>query len=225
MAEHKSCAAAACAKSTTTFHCRRAWLRRVRAGAAALAAAVLLAGAPGGSALAQGYPDRPIRFILPFAPGGGTDIVGRIIAQRLSEQLGQQVVPDNRPGAGSHLGIDLAAKAKPDGYTIVLVAPEITTGPSLYKKLNYDPAKDFAPISMVAQTSYVMTVGPALQVASLKEFVDYAKANPGKVNYGSPGNGSGPHIAVELLKSVTGDRHRARALQGRGSSDDGPAGR
>jgi tripartite-type tricarboxylate transporter receptor subunit TctC len=176
--------------------------RHARAIAAAFAAALLVA-APATRAQAPAYPDRPIRFILPFAPGGGTDIVGRIIAQKLSEQLGVAVVPENRPGAGSHLGIDLAAKSKPDGYTIVLVAPEFTTGPSLYRKLNYDPTKDFAPISMVAQIAYVMTVGPALPVATLKEFIDYAKANPGKVNYGSPGNGSGPHIAVELLKSIT----------------------
>ena len=110
----------------------RASLRWLRAGAAALAAAMLIVGAPG-RLHAQGYPDRPIRFILPFAPGGGTDIVGRIIAQRLSEQLGQQVAPNNRPGADSHLGIEMASKAKPDGYTIVLVAPDFTTGPSLYK--------------------------------------------------------------------------------------------
>jgi tripartite-type tricarboxylate transporter receptor subunit TctC len=181
--------------------CHRHLVRRVQAGLAAFAAA-LVAFAPAVHAQAPSYPDRPIRFILPFAPGGGTDIVGRIIAQKLSEQLGVPVVPENRPGAGSHVGIDIASKAKPDGYTIVLVAPEFTTGPSLYKKLNYDPTKDFAPISMVAQIAYVMTVGPALPVTTLKEFVDYAKANPGKVNYGSPGNGSGPHIAVELLKSV-----------------------
>jgi tripartite-type tricarboxylate transporter receptor subunit TctC len=155
-------------------------------------------------AQAPAYPDRPIRVLLPFPPGGGTDLVGRLVGQRLSEQLGQPLVIENRPGAGSHVGIELAAKSKPDGYTIVLVAPEFTTGPSLYKKLNYDPLKDFAPVSMVAQISYVLTVGPSLPVTSLREFIDYAKANPGKVNYGSPGNGSGPHIAVELLKSLTG---------------------
>ena len=168
------------------------------------AVAFIVAGALGAPVQAQTYPDRPIRFILPFPPGGGTDIVGRLVGQRLSEQLGQPLVVENRPGAGSHVGIEIAAKAKPDGYTIVLVAPEFTTGPSLYKKLNYDPIKDFTPISMVARISYVMTIGPTLPVNSLKEFIDYAKANPGKVNYGSPGNGSGPHIAVELLKSLTG---------------------
>ena len=170
----------------------------------ALAAAATLFAALAAPAAAQPYPDRPIRFILPFPPGGGTDIVGRLVGQRLSEQLGQPLVVENRPGAGSHVGIELASKAKPDGYTIVLVAPEFTTGPSLYKKLNYDPLKDFVPISTVAQISYVMLVGPSLPVSSLKEFIDYAKANPGKVNYGSPGNGSGPHIAVELLKSLVG---------------------
>ena len=165
--------------------------------AAAIAAAPLSAWAQ-----AAPYPDRPVKFILPFAPGGGTDIVGRIIAQKMSDQLGQPVVPENRPGAGSHVGIESAAKSKADGYTIVLVAPEITTGPTLYK-LNYDALKDFSGISMVAAIPYVMTVGPGLPVNSLKEFIEYAKANPGKVNYGSPGIGSGPHIAVELLKSLT----------------------
>jgi tripartite-type tricarboxylate transporter receptor subunit TctC len=121
----------------------------------------------------------------------------------LSEQLGQPVVPENRPGAGSHVGIEVASKAKPDGYTIVLVAPEFTTGPSLYKTLNYDGIKDFAPITLVAEIPSVLTVGPSLPVNSLKELIDYAKANPGKINYATPGNGSGPHIAVELLKSLT----------------------
>ena len=174
-----------------------------RALATALAGAIALFGALVAAVHAQAYPDRPIRFVLPFAPGGGTDIVGRIIGQKLSEQLGQPVVPDNRPGAGSHVGIEAASKAKPDGYTIVLVAPEFTTGPSLYKTLNYDGIKDFAPISLVAEIPYVLTVGPSLPVNSLKELIDYAKANPGKINYGTPGNGSGPHIAVELLKSLT----------------------
>jgi tripartite-type tricarboxylate transporter receptor subunit TctC len=168
-----------------------------------LVGAVALFVAVAGDVDAQAYPDRPIRFILPFAPGGGTDIVGRIIGQKLSEQLGQPVVPENRPGAGSHVGIEAASKAKPDGYTIVLVAPEFTTGPSLYKTLNYDGIKDFAPITLVAEIPYVLTVGPSLPVNSLKELIDYAKANPGKINYGTPGNGSGPHIAVELLKSLT----------------------
>ena len=181
----------------------RAATQWARARGMALAGAVVFFGALGGPVHAQSYPERSIRFVLPFAPGGGTDIVGRIIGQKLSELLGQPVVPDNRPGAGSHLGIDLASKAKSDGYTIVLVAPEFTTGPSLYKSLNYDGIKDFAPISMVAQIAYVMTVGPSLPVNSLKEFIDYAKANPSKINYGTPGNGSGPHIAVELLKSLT----------------------
>ena len=169
-----------------------------------LAAAFVLLGGLASPAAAQAYPDRPVRFILPFPPGGGTDIIGRLVGQRLSDQLGQPLVVENRPGAGSHVGIEMASKAKPDGYTIVLVAPEFTTGPSLYKKLNYDPLKDFVPISTVAQISYVLLVGPSLPVSTLKEFVDYAKANPGKVNYGSPGNGSGPHIAVELLKNLAG---------------------
>ena len=176
---------------------------RTAAIAAAMVCGMVFALLPADRAHAQTYPDHPIRFILPFSPGGGTDIVGRIIAQKLSEVLGQPVVPENRPGAGSHLGIGQAAQAKPDGYTIVLVAPEFVTGPSLYKKLNYDPIKDFVPISKVAQIDYVMVGGPALPVNDLKAFIAHAKANPGKLNYGSPGVGSGPHIAVELLEGLT----------------------
>jgi tripartite-type tricarboxylate transporter receptor subunit TctC len=184
-----------------SYDAERARRRRALALLAAISCAALLGTAAPVSA--QSYPAKPIRFILPFAPGGGTDIVGRIIAQKLSEQLGQPVVPENRPGAGSHVGIEIASKAPPDGYTIVIVAPELTTGPSLIKKLNYDPLKDFAPITKVAEIDYVMTVGPSLPMKDLKQFLDHARANPGKVNYGTPGLGSGPHIAVELLKSIT----------------------
>jgi tripartite-type tricarboxylate transporter receptor subunit TctC len=168
----------------------------------AVAGIAIAAALPLSAAHAQTYPDRPIQFILPFAPGGGTDILGRIVAQSLSPQLGQPVVPENRPGAGSHLGIALASKAKPDGYTMVITAPEFTTGPSLYKALDYKP-KDLVPVTMVAQIAYVLTLGPSMPANNLQELIAYAKANPGKINYATPGNGSGPHIAVELLKSLT----------------------
>lgn len=184
------------APTTAKSRGRVARLLRIVAGAA------LIAALPVSAVHAQAYPDRPIRFILPFAPGGGTDIIGRIVAQRLSDQLGQPVVPENRPGAGSHLGVEFASKAKPDGYTMVITSPEFTTGQSLYKKLDYK-VKDFAPVTLVAQIAYVLTIGPSLPVNNLQELIAYAKANPGKINYATPGNGSGPHIAVELLKSLT----------------------
>ena len=141
-------------------------------------------------------------MILPFQPGGTTDIIGRIIGQKYAERFGQPVVPENRPGAGSNLGIELAAKAKPDGYTMVLTSPALTVSPGLYKKLNYDPVKDLAPISMVVEGHYVLVIRPALPIKNLKELVAYAKANPGKLNYGSGGIGTAPHLAGELLKSL-----------------------
>ncbi|MBI4536584.1 MAG: tripartite tricarboxylate transporter substrate binding protein [candidate division NC10 bacterium] len=176
--------------------------QRALGAAGAILGVVLFVGAMVAPLHAQTYPTQSIRLIIPFAPGGGTDFLGRIIGAKLAERLGQPVVPENRPGGGSNVGIEFAAKARPDGYTIVIAAPEIATGPSLYRKLNYDPIKDFAPISLVAQNPLLLLVKPTLPVKSLKEFVGYAKANPGKVSYGSAGIGSGPHIAVELLKGL-----------------------
>jgi tripartite-type tricarboxylate transporter receptor subunit TctC len=170
--------------------------------ACAVAVAVCLAVAWSAPLSAQTYPNKPIRLILPFQPGGTTDIIGRIIGQKYAERFGQPVVPENRPGAGSNLGIELAAKAKPDGYTMVLTSPALTVSPGLYKKLNYDPVKDLAPISMVVEGHYVLVVSPALPIKNLKELVAYAKANPGKLNYGSGGIGTAPHLAGELLKSL-----------------------
>ena len=155
-----------------------------------------------GASMAQGYPTRPITMVVAYPPGGSTDILGRIIGQKLAERLGQPVVPENKPGAGSNIGIEFAAKARPDGYTIVLASPTLTIGPSLYKSLNYDPVKDFVPISLVAQYGYVVVVRPSLQVNSLKGFVEYARANPGNLNHGSSGIGSINQLAAELLKSL-----------------------
>ena len=129
--------------------------------ACAMAVAVLLTVAAAAPLSAQTYPSKPIRLILPFQPGGTTDIIGRIIGQKYAERFGQPVVPENRPGAGSNLGIELAAKAKPDGYTMVLTSPALTVSPGLYKKLNYDPVKDLAPISMVVEGHYVLVIRPA----------------------------------------------------------------
>jgi tripartite-type tricarboxylate transporter receptor subunit TctC len=159
-----------------------------------------------GAAHAQqaAYPGKSIRFILPFPPGGPTDLLGRIIAQKLAEQLGQPVVADNRGGAGGNLGVGLAAKSPPDGYTVVLSSPLIALGPSLYTKLDYDPAKDLAPISLVAVIQNIMLVHPTVPAKTLKEFIQLARARPGKLNFGSGGTGTTTHLASELLKGLAG---------------------
>jgi tripartite-type tricarboxylate transporter receptor subunit TctC len=153
-------------------------------------------------AMAQ-YPNKPIRFILPF-PGGATDFLGRVVGQRLAEALGQPVVIDNRPGAGGNLGIEIAARSAPDGYTLVLVAPNITISPSLYRKLNYDPVRDFAPVTPVATVTMVIITHPALPAQTLKEFIALAKSKPGQLNYGSGGSGTSLHLAGELFKITAG---------------------
>ena len=159
-----------------------------------------------GTAHAQqtAYPSKSIRFILPFPPGGPTDLLGRIIAQKLADQLGQPVVADNRGGAGGNLGVGLAARSPPDGYTVVLSSPLIALGPSLYAKLDYDPVKDLAPISLVAVIQNIMLVHPSVPAKTLKEFIQLARANPGKLNFGSGGTGTTTHLASELLKGLAG---------------------
>ncbi len=149
------------------------------------------------------WPSKPIRFILPFPPGGGTDILGRLLAENLSTRLGQPVVTENRGGAGGNVGAEAAAHAAPDGYTIVLVAPSIAISPSLYSKLNYDPVKDFAPVAMVAQVPNVMITHPSV-ARSLKEFIALAKSKPGGLNFGSGGAGTSNHLAGELFNLVAG---------------------
>lgn len=153
-----------------------------------------------GTVLAQAYPSKPIRMILPFPPGGPTDITGRAIAQKLTEQLGQTVVPENRPGAAGNLGLELGAKAPPDGYTITLTAPPLAISPSLYSKLNYDAVRDFAPVSLVAEIHNIMVVHNSVPAKSLKEFIQLARRYPGKLNFSSSGAGSTNHLASELLK-------------------------
>jgi len=175
---------------------RRALIRL--AGAAGLYAL----GAPVGRA--QAYPARPIRMVLAFPPGGPTDIVARVLAQKLTELLGQPVVVENRPGAGGNLAAELVAKAAPDGYTLFYNTSAITIGPALYGKVNYDTLKDFAPISSTATNAMVLMVNPSLPVKTVKEFVDYAKANPGRLNYGSSGSGTITHLATAALASQLG---------------------
>jgi tripartite-type tricarboxylate transporter receptor subunit TctC len=167
-----------------------------------MAAAFLLVGASVIPLSAQTYPNKPIRFILPFPPGGPTDILGRLIGQKLADRVGQPVVPENRPGAGANVGLEIGAKAKPDGYTLTLASPSLAISPTLYKKLNYDSVKDFAPISLVAEIPNVMLVPPSSPVKNLKGLIEYAKANPGKLNFGSGGIGTSNHLASELLKNL-----------------------
>src|SRR5262245_62072945 len=152
----------------------------------------------------ESWPSRPVRMILPFPPGGGTDILGRLIAERLSASLGQPVVTENRGGAGGNVGAEAAAHSAPDGYTIVLVAPSLAISPSLYSRLNYDPVKDFAPISLVATVPNVMLTHPAVEAQTLKEFIALARSRPGAMNYGSGGAGTSNHLAGELFNIVTG---------------------
>lgn len=178
----------------------------VRARRFCIAAAVglLACGAPLAQTASETYPAKPIRFILPFPPGGGTDILGRIIAERLSTNLGQPVVLENRGGAGGNVGAEAAAKSAPDGYTIVLVAPSLAISPSLYTKMNYDPVKDLAPISLVGTVPNVLITHPSLPAQTLAEFIALAKARPGAMNFGSGGSGTSNHLAGELFNTVAG---------------------
>jgi len=158
------------------------------------------------AAAQEPYPSRPLRFILPFPPGGGTDILGRVIAERLAANLGQPVVTENRGGAGGNVGAEAAARSAPDGYTIVLVAPSLAISPSLYSKLNYDPLKDFAPVSLVATVPNIMITHPSVQAQTLQEFIALARQRPGSLNFGSGGSGTSNHLAGELFNIVAGTK-------------------
>ncbi len=156
------------------------------------------------AALAQPYPSRAVRVVIPFAPGGGTDNLTRIMAPRLTELLGQQILIDNRPGASGQIGTELAARAASDGYTIVHVDTSFTSNPSLYRKLPYDSVKDFAPISVLASAPVVLMIHPSVPATSLKELIAFAKARPGELNFATGGTGSATHLGVELFKSAAG---------------------
>ncbi|HEV7800962.1 MAG TPA: tripartite tricarboxylate transporter substrate binding protein [Burkholderiales bacterium] len=174
--------------------------RLERVSIAALVAVVLFCTR---GAEAQSYPTKPVRFIVPFAPGGNTDVQGRLIAQKLSEIWGQQVVVDNRGGAGGTLGVDMAAKAAPDGQTIVLASfGNVLVGPALYKKLPYDPVKDLAPVVLVSTPPGLLVINPTVPAKNVKELIAYARANPGKLNYGSAGSGVWNHLFAELFKTM-----------------------
>jgi tripartite-type tricarboxylate transporter receptor subunit TctC len=152
------------------------------------------------------YPDRPVRLVVGFAPGGAADILGRVAAQQLSERLGQQVVVDNRGGAGGLIATEIAARANADGYTLLFSSIPHVINPHLYKKVSYDAIKDFAPVVQFVAVPLMMAAGPSLPVKSVRELITYAKANPDKINYGSAGSGSSSHLAVELFKSMAGVR-------------------
>ncbi len=166
--------------------------------------ALLLAVAPA-AVLAQAFPTKPIRLILPFPPGGPTDPLGRTIAQKLSEQLGQQVIPENRPGAGGNLGLEVASKSPPDGYSLVLTSSVIASAPALYAKLNFKQS-DLAPIALVSEVRNILLVHPAVPAKNVKELIALARKNPGKLNYGSGGVGTTTHITPELMLSITKTR-------------------
>jgi tripartite-type tricarboxylate transporter receptor subunit TctC len=157
-----------------------------------------------GSAVAQTYPAKPIRLMVPFPPGGSTDIVARIVAQKLTAQLGQPLVIENRGGAGGTLGTAVVAKAPADGYNLVVGTTSThVVAPSVYQKLEYDPVKDFAPIGLMAVTPYLLVVNPAVPAKNLKELVALMRAQPGKLNYASAGVGSTTHLAMEMLKGAS----------------------
>ena len=164
--------------------------------------AVLTMAGPAG---AQDYPTKPIRLVVPFAAGGATDVLARLVGERLTASLGQQVVVDNRPGAGGNIGSDIVARAEPDGYTILMGAVGThAINPSLYPKMPYDPVKDFAPVTLVASVPNVLVVNPEVPANSVQELIDLAKAKPGELNFASSGNGTSIHLSGELFKAMTG---------------------
>ena len=170
------------------------------------------------AAWAQDYPSRPVRVVVPFSPGGAVDGPMRVIAQELSKRLGQQVIVDNKPGAGATIGTDVVAKASPDGYTLLLASQTNAISATLYPKLPYDPIEDFAPISLIGREPGVLVVHPSLPVRTFQEFVAYVKERPGQIDYASSGNGSGQHLFVALLASMTGMKMNHVPYRGSGQA-------
>ncbi|MBI3513821.1 MAG: tripartite tricarboxylate transporter substrate binding protein [Proteobacteria bacterium] len=171
-------------------------------GAALLLGVLWLAAAP--DTAAQGYPARPVRLVVPFAAGGPTDVVARLIGQKLSERLGQQFIVENRPGAGGNIGMGLVAKAPPDGYTLLVASTSIAVNPSLYANAPYDPFKDFAPITCAADAPNVLTVHPSLPATTVAELIALVKSNPGRYSMATSGMGTTPHLAGELFRTTLG---------------------
>jgi tripartite-type tricarboxylate transporter receptor subunit TctC len=175
----------------------RSWI-----GGASLALALWLPAVP--PTFGQTYPARPIKVVVPFSPGGAVDGPMRVIAQELFHDIGEQVIVENRPGAGATIGADFVAKSPPDGYTLLLASQTIAISATLYPKLPFDPVADFVPITLIGREPGVIVVNPALPVTTLTELIAYAKQRPGKLDYASSGNGSGQHLFAELLASMTG---------------------
>ena len=169
----------------------------------------------GSEVYAQNYPVRPVRMIVPFAPGGGTDIVGRTIAQKMSETLGQSVVVDNRPGAGGTIGAELAVRASPDGYTLIMVSASYGTNAALYN-LPYDPINDIQPIAAIGDSAFVVVVHPTVAAKSIADLIALAKAKPGALNYGSTGTGGITHLATELFDFMAGTKMTHVPFKGTG---------
>ncbi|TMH72557.1 MAG: tripartite tricarboxylate transporter substrate binding protein [Betaproteobacteria bacterium] len=161
-------------------------------------AVLVLAAFAAGTSFSQTYPAKPVRIVAPFAPGGGTDFIARLIAQKLTERLGQQVIVENKPGAGGNLGAEFAVKSAPDGYTLLLIAGSYTVNPSIYK-LSFDPVNDISPIVQLSQGPFVVAVHPSVPAKTLKELIEYARREPDKLSYASAGSGSITHLASELF--------------------------
>jgi tripartite-type tricarboxylate transporter receptor subunit TctC len=177
----------------------------------------IVAASLAGAALAQAnYPTRPVRIIVPSSPGGGTDILSRLVAPGFSERLGQTAVVDNRPGAGSIIGNDIVAKSPPDGYTLLMGISTLAILPSMHKKLPYDAMRDLAPITQVIAAPNILVVHPSLPVKSVKDLIAFAKKHPGELNYGSAGLGTNPHLSMELFLSMTGIKMVHIAYKGLG---------
>jgi tripartite-type tricarboxylate transporter receptor subunit TctC len=161
--------------------------------------------AAGGAHAQQKYPTKPIRLIVPFSPGGPSDIVARMLAQKLTETFKQSVVVDNRPGGGATIGTEIAVRANPDGYTMIIVSGAYAANAALYK-LSYDPLHDVAPIALIGDAGHLVTLHPSVPVTSIKELIAYDKGNPGKLNYGSGGTGGDIHLGTELFNQMAGTR-------------------
>lgn len=164
--------------------------------------AALLVAVSGHAAAQGGYPNKPVRLIDPYTPGGSTSAVSRVLQLKFQDVTGQPMVVDYKPGAASNIGADLVAKSAPDGYTLLIAASSLAINPSLYPRMTYDPIKDLAPIAKLIRTPNVLAVHPSLPVKSVSELIEYARANPGKLNYGSSGNGATNHLAMELFKTM-----------------------
>lgn len=174
----------------------RSWLR--------ILAVLPLAALSWQAAQAQTYPVKPVRFIIPFPPGGPTDIIGRMAADILAKHFGQQFVPDNRAGAGGNIGTELCAKAPPDGYTVCMMTVAQSISPAIYRKLPFDPVKDFSHVTLMALLPSMLTVHPSLPVKNVKELIALAKSKPGQLSYASTGNGTSPHMLMEMFKWMSG---------------------